>query len=321
MVSVQRIATVIALALVGVLMLGCSPLGGGPDAAPVHVIPTPPAVSKAQLAEVLASYDRRNNAAIRATRKAHDPSAWLTADVGPVLRVDAFDTRHDLVTGGKGELPVLTHAGTAVYSPAVTAGEQSILVDLTRRSTLKSDKPDRVLTVFRRDDSSTDWRLGGLAELSSKAVLPTPFRFAAPALTAAERKSVAAWGERVRRDLEQSKDSGLGLAMQRSKLRVSGAAPFLAFLKVTYPLPVKDQFGPQGGLVAVRAEEGIVAVVMLVSQATYRGPLSWDDQDYARTVAQVGEQEEVTKRVVIGVALHLVGEKATLLGTSLDDAL
>jgi hypothetical protein len=62
-------------------------------------------------------------------------------------------------------------------------------------------------------------------------------------------------------------------------------------------------------------------VVLFEAEATYRGPLSWDDRTYALTVGARPGADELTKRTVIALALHIVGSRATLLGSDLDDAL
>ncbi len=270
---------------------------------------------------LLDSYDRRNNAAIAASRKTHDPTVWLTADVGPLLRADAFDTRWDYVSSGKNPLGQLTHTGSAVYAPAAAEGEQSVIIDLTRTSTVKGDKTVRTLAIFRREDPVKDWRQYGSVVVRQGVTVPEPVRGAAPVLTPAERSEVLRWCERARVDLEKGKDSSLGLAALRGQLRVAGAAKFDERVSVAYPLPIADQLGPRGGVVAMPAQSGVVVVVMFEAEATYRGPLTWDDRTYALTVGERPGADELTKRTVIALALHIVGSTATLLGSDIDDAL
>ena len=305
--------------VVVMLLAACTASDPGPS--PTSPAPTPGVVQGEDVAALLESYDRRNNAAIAASRKTHDPTVWLAADIGPLLRADAFDTRWDYVSAGKRPLGQLTHTGSAVYAPAAAEGEQSVIIDLTRTSTVKGDKTVRTLAIFRREDPVKDWRQYGSAVVRTGATVPAPLRGAAPARTPAEHKEVLRWSERARLDLEKGKDSGLGLAAVRGELRVSGAAKFDETVSVAYPLPITDQLGPRGGVVALPAETGVIVVVLFEAEASYRGPLSWDDRTYALTVGARPGADELTKRTVIALALHIVGSRATLLGSDLDDAL
>ena len=307
--------------VVVMLLAACTAGDSGSSPTTASPSPTPGVVRAEDVSALLDSYDRRNNAAIASSRKTHDPTVWLTADVGPLLRADAFDTRWHYVSGGKSPLGQLTHTGSAVYAPAAAEGEQSVIIDLTRTSTVKGDKTVRMLAIFRREDHVKDWRQFGSAVVGKGANVPAPRRGAAPALTPAVRKEVLRWSERARLDLEKGKDSGLGLAAIRGELRVSGAAKFDETVSVAYPLPITDQLGPRGGVVAIPAETGVVAVVMFEAEASYRGPLTWEDRTYALTVGERPGADELTKRTVIALALHIVGATATLLGSDIDDAL
>lgn len=321
MSQIHRTRHLTAALLVVLLASACTAGDSGSSPTKASPSPTPGVVRAEDVSALLDSYDRRNNAAIASSRKTHDPTVWLTADVGPLLRADAFDTRWDYVSGGKSPLGQLTHTGSAVYAPAAAEGEQSVIIDLTRTSTVKGDKTVRTLAIFRREDPVNDWRQFGSAVVGKGANVPAPRRGAAPALTPAERKEVLRWSERARLDLEKGKDSGLGLAAIRGELRVSGAAKFDETVSVAYPLPITDQLGPRGGVVAMPAETGIVAVVMFEAEASYRGPLTWEDRTYALTVGERPGADELTKRTVIALALHIVGATATLLGSDIDDAL
>lgn len=168
------LARIAALALV-VPLAGCGSI-------PEHVAyekPAKVALTEAELPAMLADYDQRNNAAIKAARGPRfDAGQWHLADVGPVLETDLFSTFEASVLKEKRRNSLSDLTGEGVYSGQFDAYPMWAIVQAESSAPGTQSKKERradelnvELSLFTRESAASDWLKAVEAE-AVRAKLP-----------------------------------------------------------------------------------------------------------------------------------------------------
>jgi hypothetical protein len=163
--TAQPLARVAVLALV-VPLVGCGSVPERVD----YEAPTKAALTEAEVPAMLADYDKRNNAAIKAAQGPRfDTSKWQDADAGPLLDADVFSTFYDSVVKEKGRSIPLEHDGEGVLAGqfaeypmwAIVPTDTSYAADRLNKQTPKEKREDDryvSLSLFTRESAVAGWR-------------------------------------------------------------------------------------------------------------------------------------------------------------------
>lgn len=303
-------------------LAGCTALGGESAESSQTAATVKPAVAPDGLAAMLSDYDRRNNEAILATQRTQDPTRWATADAGPLLDVDYWDTRWAALvkTDNKAQTvpEPMAHTGLTVYSGPAVAGPDRVIVELT--SGLAGAKgPTPRLAVFSRESATSGWKQHSSATLLKTVRPPLPAAADAALPTAAQRTAVAAVAERLRKEVAVRPATSI-LPQEIGQALRRGAKKVTISITASYKKG-GDQFGPAGAITARRTATGTLAVVAFRCKVTFTYPggvIVWDPE-IAAVLNQPGQQDKGTRFYLTTLAVHVPDKGApTLVGWEVD---
>lgn len=198
--------TRIRLAAIGIGVVvalgGCSSSGPGAIRSPSTAgrsasssAPRDAAIGHAGAAAIVRDYERRNDVAVgEALNPPYDVSAWRAVDSGPILAVDAYDTKKAKLTKStraKSPTPSRTPEVLRAYGSSTRSsdGQEPWVLVIRHRGATKPGQ-SQVASAFGYVKGSSGWHLDaaiGGVELQS---LPTEGKVV-PTLTAGQRQAAA----------------------------------------------------------------------------------------------------------------------------------
>lgn len=278
--------------------------------------PTQVAIQPDDVPAALASYDERNNAARMLSAGSFDPSGWASADMGPVLRSDEFDTAYRKAVGTPEAVPPGTHTADAVYAPEFDAYPMWFMMVGT--PTTEGVEPDpaaatsRIL-VFERASVVEPWRMSRTVGLpNDERPTPLPVGAASTASDAQELAAVAAM-ESVRTFLATGTVTTVvpdeSLTAVREDFTRDRGGLSVGALTVTPIGSAEDPTGPDGAIRLVAVEGGALATITFDYQynayPSAGNSVHYTDAAFAQATGQVGERQSLTNKSVVTVAVSI----------------
>jgi hypothetical protein len=306
---------------VGVGVLTASALSGCialPQAVPAPKEPvTKVALAQADVARVLADYDKRNNAVIAGLVKKLDARAWDAVDSGPILAADHFGTALRQARGESQEPARFTHAPGALYSPELAAYPMWAMVTATVSEApgAPAEKPELRLLTFQRASAAAPWKmhLGTNVDVAPSAPVPGAASSATAkdvATGVAAMKTVITW-------FEKGTTGALKPSAPMADLRkavASSSSPNGTVTTTCQPYLVQEE--PAKSIRVVRTAKGVLTMLTLLCEVmttAKNGYVIGSSTDYAKVLGTSTQQGDFVRENVL-VTVSVESRGASLLG-------
>lgn len=289
-----------------------------------------PALTRAELAGVWQTYDRDNNAAIRAaSAPTYDPKPWAKVDTGAALLGDRFTTAYAKAKGDRSTPPRISHTPVGLHAATVSGYPMAVLTTSRVRSSDPQDQPPadvvRVASLVR-PRASSGWRLSSVVSVK-KELLPRELPVGAPTTpSAADLVRARAAATAVRNYLNYG--SGISVsgsiatwradvarrARDEGYAQVAGSAEFLG--------RPSDPMAPGGPVQVVRVEGGLLALAAYQAvdeRSVAEGyTLSFGDATTGRLLGQPGSRSSLRSDIVFVALISIPDQGAASVIASRD---
>lgn len=305
------------LAVLGAVLVSATACSGTPLPNPLSAPPpnraglTIDPATDLDLNAMAADYDRRNNAAIRASKKpTYSAKGWASADAEPYLGVDRFATAWNRAEKNSWDAAYdvcLNHVDAAFHTPA-KAYPLTLLTVGTLGCGKSSDVLPPTYRLYSRANSWSPWLLNDLADANSSndaSVLPGN-----TSVTPAQEQAGTEAAQAFATLLKAGSSKDLGLPSDLAKWRKNSAPEDSGRTS-----SVTGRVLP-GSVITVATTNGTLTHVSFAETATTQAKpghyLYWRSP-YAEIYKQTGHYQRISEQYLVTAAIQITDGKASVI--------